>query len=509
MKPIHCLVLILSLLSACTAAPAATELAAPSPASVTETSTATLAQSAAQDGNAGALFGPGLVQSQQEYSQIPGATLYKLAMEIDTGLENVTGRAEIRYTNRGTAALDKVELRLFPNILGGKMGINSLMVNGQASTPAYGLQNSLLIVPLNKALQPGETSVIGIDFVVSVPDDPTQNYGVLAHNSAVLTLAHAYPMVAVYAENGWHAEIPPQSGDLTFTDAAYYTVQVTAPADLTLVATGREISRQQTAQTQTVNFALGPAHDFMLAAVSGYDKVRRQVGEVTINSYAPAAELARAALALDTAAEAVKIYSQRYAPYPYTELDVVATPTLALGGEYPGLVVITDRLYASGEIFNGAPIENYLEGTVAHEVGHQWFYNLVGNDQLNQPWLDESLAQFVTWQYYAERYGAGAAEEYKQSFDERWARVRDEKIPVGQPVAAYNGKEYSAIVYGRGALFFLALRKQIGQEKFDAFLRAYTTHYTWGIATSDGLQAQAEQACACDLTGLFKDWIYP
>lgn len=455
-----------------------------------------------------ALFSPGLVKSQQgQYSRIPGASVYHIALEIAPDLVNVRGREAVRYTNRETIALDKVEFRLFPNLLGGKMTISNLMVDGQPATPDYSLENSLMSIPVT--LPPGESRLIGMDFTLSVPTDAERNYGVLASVDHVLTLAHSYPMIPVYDEQGWHAEIPPQWGDLTFTDAAYFVVQVTAPSEITLIASGRQVSNEKTTQTQTALFALGPGRDFMLAAAKGYEVQTRQVGETTVNSYAPVEFHKRAGLALETAAEALTIYGKRYAPYPYTELDIVATPTLAFGIEYPGLIAITRRIYGPDDTYNGTPIEIYLESTVAHEAGHQWFYNLVGDDQLNQPWLDESLAQFVTWQYFADRYGAKNAEGFKQSLESRWASVDNAKIPVGQPVAAYDGTQYSAIVYGRGALFFFALRDQMGQDNFDAFLKNYTQKYTWEIASTDGLESLAEKDCNCDPASLFKEWITP
>ena len=59
-----------------------------------------------------------------------------------------------------------------------------------------------------------------------------------------------------------------------------------------------------------------------------------------------------------------------------------------------------------------------MEGTVAHEVGHQWFYNLVGDDQLDDPWLDESFAQFATLQYFTDEYGASGADGFRNSLGE-------------------------------------------------------------------------------------------
>jgi aminopeptidase N len=76
-------------------------------------------------------------------------------------------------------------------------------------------------------------------------------------------------------------------------------------------------------------------------------------------------------------------------------------------------------------------------------------------------------------------------------------------------VADYSGTEYSAIIYGRGALFFEALREQMGLEAFDTFMREYVSTYTWGIATPEGLKSLAETNCDCDLTPLFDEWVNP
>jgi aminopeptidase N len=222
-------------------------------------------------------------------------------------------------------------------------------------------------------------------------------------------------------------------------------------------------------------------------------------GEVTIRSFASQEWLDGANLSLETASRALDVFGRRYAPYPYTELDIVATPTLALGIEYPGMVAIADRIYDVGGSYRGAPASVYLETTVAHEVGHQWVYNLVGDDQLDDPWLDESLTQFATLQYFTDEYGAKGAAGFRDSLEARWAGVGGAEIPIGLPVAAYSNVEYSAIVYGRGPLFFEAMRDQVGSDAFDGFLKEYTEQFSWGIATPGTLQALAEEHCAAAL----------
>ncbi len=70
-----------------------------------------------------------------------------------------------------------------------------------------------------------------------------------------------------------------------------------------------------------------------------------QVGPVQINSYAPPELLDGAEVALDVAAHALSSYNERFGPYPYSELDIVSTPTSALGVEYPGIFAIALRIY--------------------------------------------------------------------------------------------------------------------------------------------------------------------
>lgn len=473
----------------------------------TLTPTATTSTSPLQtDWDDRSIFEDGLIASERSVlTELKGASVYHIEFNIADDLYHVTGHQEVRYVNNESDALREIQFRLFPNILGGEMTVSNLTIDGQSVTPKYRLENSLLILPFESRLEPGSQAVIAMDFAVTIPQSVELNYGVLAYYEDVLTLAHAYPMIAVYDDEGWNAEIPPQSGDVTYADTSFYIVKINAPADLTLVATGREIQRDEAGQTQTFYVANGPARDFYLVASPAYEEISETFGEVTIRSYARDGSEEGARLAMDVAAKSVAVFSERYVPYPYTEFDIVATPTLALGIEYPGMVAIASRIYDVSDSSTGTT----MEFTVAHEVGHQWFYALVGDDQLDDPWLDESLTQFITLQYYEDEYGPQAAESFRSSLEGRWAQVGRAEIPIGLPVADYTGGEYSAIVYGRGPLFFVALKQNMGTDKFDAFLRDYTESLSWGIATPESLYSMAEKHCGCELDVIFNRWVFP
>ncbi|HVF24623.1 MAG TPA: M1 family metallopeptidase [Anaerolineales bacterium] len=452
------------------------------------------------------IFQNGLVASARSVlNELDGASIYHIEFTIADDLQHVTGVEEVRYTNNEDVALGEVQFHLFPNLLGGAMTVSSMRVND--NDVSYDVGNSVMRVALQPALLPGQSAVLKMGFAVTVPQSLGSNYGVLAYYEDVLTLAHAYPMIAVYDDEGWNIKPPAQIGDVTYADASFYIVRITAPKNLTLVTSGSRVSFSETDQIQALVVASGPARDFYLAASPNYEEISQTIGEVTVRSYAPQGSRNGAQMALDVASRAIEDFSTHYAPYPYTEFDIVATSTPALGMEYPGIVAIASRIYAVDDNFGGTQA-NLLESVVAHEVGHQWFYNLVGDDQLDDPWLDEALTQFATLQYYADEYGPAGANGFRASLESRWARVGNADIPIGLPVAGYDSAQYGSIVYGRGALFFVALKDVMGAEVFARFLMDYTDTFSWEIATPEALQALAEKNCACELDAMFNEWVY-
>lgn len=451
-------------------------------------------------------FEAGLVDPADAHlPQLQGASVYHMDLSLSSDAASLTGTEEIFYTNNEETALDAVYLRLFPNLAGGSTTIQGAWVNGQSVQPDYELRDSAMRLPLQPALEPGQSVVLKIDFEVEVPTAGGGNYGTFIYDRDILALAHFYPMIAVYDDEGWNVEIAPESGDVVYADSSFYLVRISAPAGLQLVASGVEIEGGADGERQQVTFAAGPARDFYLAASAGFAVYSEQVDDTVINSYAfPEVEPA-ARDALDWSVSSFQTFEEQVGPYPYTELDVVSTPTRALGVEYPGIIVINMDLY-DPQATPYPPM--VLESTVVHEVAHQWFYAVVGNDQLDDPWLDESLTQYATLLYFHDTGDGGDAQGFRQSLVQRWQAVDGEEIPIGQPVAAYEGPEYSAIVYGRGPLFFEALQDEMGQDAFDAFLRDYYQTLRWDIATPQRLQSLAEESCACDLDALFAEWVY-
>ena len=296
---------------------------------------------------------------------------------------------------------------------------------------------------------------------------------------------------------GWELQTLPLFGDMTTADPGLYDVWVTAPAALTVVATGITVeTKANPDDTKTWYLVGGPQREFNLVASNTFTLASRHVGDVTINAYFPSEHAKGGAAALDWASQAFSIYQQAFSAYPYTELDIVATPTDAGGVEYPGLVVIADRLYdqfdevvIADRLYDQADqIGSFFQIAVVHEVAHQWWYNLLGNDQVREPWLDEAITQYATVLFFEDRYGAEGRAGVLNSFNERWNRVKAANDqPIGLPVASYEGRAYGAIVYGKD----------------------FSAAYRWRTATADDFHATAETSCTCQLDGLFAEWVFP
>ncbi len=81
--------------------------------------------------------------------------------------------------------------------------------------------------------------------------------------------------------------------------------------------------------------------------------------------------------------------------------------------------------------------------------------------------------------------------------------------PIGLPVGDYvTQRDYSLLVYLKGALFLEELRQELGEDVFFGFMRAYFSAYRYGFPSGLDFQRTAEQACDCDLNALFDLWVY-
>jgi hypothetical protein len=434
---------------------------------------------------------------------LAGMTTYSLSITLTADLSRLDGAARIGYTNRTTATLDTLYFHLYPNLWGAGMTIGAVELAGRPVSSTLLAGDSLLRVPVTPPLPPGARVAVTLTYASPIPTgEGAGNYGEFALDRGVLGLGHSYPSLVVY-DTEWRLETPAGQGDVTVHDTAFYDVALAAPADLVVAATGATLGRTgQGDGTATWQLAGGPMRDFNIIASADYRYYLGLVGDVAIYSYFLPGDEGGGQKALHWAMAALRVFERRFGPYPYRELDLASMPTKAGGIEYPGLLAIGTRAYRSPSE------EAFFESVVVHEVAHQWWYNVVGNDQIRQPWLDEALSQYSTYLYVVDTYGLDDAQGLVDMVTNlRWGSSGYRELPIGLPVAAYAGEEYTAIVYGRGPLFFLALAERLGEARMAEFVRRYYRDFTWRIATPTAFRQLAEEVAGQDLGDLFRKWV--
>jgi len=428
---------------------------------------------------------------------------YDIALTVNLSKTQVMGHQEVRYTNQAREPLSSLYLRLLPNspVYGGMMTVTNVLLAGQAVTPTIELERTALRLPLTPTLKSGEALTLAMDFDVDVPTSGWTGHGLFAYRRGVMALPNVYPLIPVYDDGGWNVELAPAHADDVYSDIAAYHVRITAPSNLRLIASGTCDSAVSGEQETTWTCEAAPMRDFALILGENFQYRNRVERGVVVNSYFYVGHEAGGEKALEVAVDALAAFTELFGPYPYTELDVVETPNSLGGMEYPGLVVVGDNLY---------PGVVGVEWLTAHEVAHQWWFALVGSDQLNEPWLDEALTQYSTSLYYEKVYGADRAEgirysEFEQVRQSLIWRGRD--LPVGLAAREYPAELYWQVVYDKGALYFHTLRERVGDEAFFDILRTYYRRHQYRIATSASFLEAVESVTGDLYQDLFDEWV--
>lgn len=445
--------------------------------------------------------------AQNDLALIDRPTRYNLTLKYDATNAILAGSEEVVYVNRQTIPLNEIYFRLFANYpdSGGKIDVTQVKVNGAQVTPVLEVRNTALRVPMATPLAPNASISFHLEFSVSVPRGKNGHYNDFSATDSIVTLPTVYPLIPAYDSQGWHIELPPPYGDLVYADVSFYSVTITIPSNMVVIASGSTISLHDNNDgTSTWVLAGAPMRDFDINLTSQLHKTSTTVGETTINSYSEANDEEGGKEALQVATDSFKVFVKRFGDYPYRELDVVETPTTAGGIEYPGIIVIASNLYRDSRS------QQFFEFATAHEVSHQWWYAMVGDDQVNDPWVDESLAQYSTLIYLEDLHGSSAANSVLRSnFLGLYNRAKNQghDAAVNQPVAAFDENDYGSIVYGKGPLFYDAIRKKMGDAKFFSFLKMYFERYRYKIAFPEDILKTAEDTCVCSLQSEYDQWI--
>lgn len=430
---------------------------------------------------------------------------YRFDLILDPGAAIVTGTQTLDFTNRTGMILPDLVFHLYPNLpeLGGRLDIDCAAFDGVAVSPLLEDAGWVLRLPFKTPLAAGASTRVTLHFQTTVPRNVAESkWGAFDDEADRLMLASFYPLLAIRVDNGWDTLQPNNWGDFVTSDMALYHARVQYPDGEKLISSGL-VTPECSAAVCQASVAAGPQRDFTMALVQGWEQIRREVGGTAVVSSFPSKWRAAGERVLELGVDAMVRYNGAFGNYPYNELDLMPFPAPGgIGGvEYPSLIMIGDSFYQQ--------VQNPrfdMQDVVVHEVAHMWWYDVVGNDVLREPWLDEGLASYTGEYLYTEWLG----QDHKLLTERRLARLKElhvDTIPIDQPVKGYaDDAAYVAVIYGRAPLFFAALRTELGDEKFFSLLQEYYRQNAFGRATTTSFKQLAEKVAGRSLTDFFKPW---
>ena len=391
----------------------------------------------------------------------------------------------IRYTNQTGGPLNDLVMAVEPNHRGG-FSLENILLDGNQLN--YDLNGHRLAVSLPQPLAPNAQINIAMRFRIAIPvkvkDRP---YG---FDVDQVNLTDWYPFIVPYS-NGWVLHDDYYLGEHIVYDSADFDVNVRVTEGNIIFAT----SGVAEPNGDWTRYRINGARTFAISASDQFKIVDATAGSATIRAYYYPGYETEGLAVLNAAVRAVGLFESKFGPYPYGSLSIVQAD-LNDGQEYDGLVFLATKFYNE---YNDTARSNLVTIGV-HELAHQWWFGLVGNDQAMEPWLDEALALYSEAIFYKNIY--------PNSLDWWWQFRVNYFGPSGYVDStiydASTFRGYVNAVYLNGANFLEALNYRMGDDAFFAFLRDYPARYGRGRATAYDFFAVARQNTTADISDLIR-----
>lgn len=422
------------------------------------------------------------------------AGAYTLNVTFEGATRTIKGSLLLDWRNETGQTQFQLPFRLYPNAPQYEQSgteVSAVSVNGASVNAATSPEDAtVLLVPLPQPVAAGDSVTVGMDFVTRIPTDSGMAINVLAGSMETgWWLADWYPILAGWeSATGWYLDPPTSLGNPTFADTASYELTMTLPLGYEIASTG--VMRADTVSlgdTRSVRIETPAARDLTLALVSDAEVTERQVGDVLVRVVLPEA-MAVPGLAesmLEIAAEIIPQYEAWFGALPTTKLDLSPMGLSGFGGiAWSGSIWLDlETFVAAGEVLPGD--RDMLHFVLAHELAHQWFPIAVGSNNNRYGFMSESLANQLAVRAIA---ATGHADLADQLFQHQIVAPYTRLLEVGDGVVNAPITDSSALsargalVYGKGALGFEAIRQAMGDDAYFGALADFTRLHWFAVA---------------------------
>lgn len=481
---------------------------------------------------------------------------YRMSIDLNTESRSYTGKQRLVYVNNSPDTIREAYYHLFYNAFkpGSKMDrldhsgnhlgwkrIDRLPADQQGDVSVSSLQQdgiplqwtvdeTILHVLLARPLLPGDSTVLEMEWTTFIPRVRRRG-GWWSPEGVEYSMSQWYPKLAEYDANGWH---PDEYVEREFYGVfGTFDVQITLPATYVVGGTGEVTNPQEVGcgyqfrdrdtllpypasgtGRKTWKFYAENVHDFAWVADRDYVHEIVRWNKIPIHLLYKRDLLTNRSFtawryAGEWTPQILDYFSKRFGQYAWPSFTVAHAGD---GGmEYPMLIMVT-----------GYRSHNSLFRVIAHEVGHQWYYGMMANNEAQEAWMDEGLTQYLTDE--ADRHVNGENTENRYTglnrivypWDQsRWRNIfpfyelgvvgYDEPLNTFHDHFREDGT--GSLPYSKGEAVARQLQYMLGDSLFDAGMRRYREKWCFRHPTARDFERSMEEASGMRLDLFFNQWI--
>ena len=473
------------------------------------------------------------IQSQSYWQQ---SVDYKMTVNMDVKSFQYDGSQSLVYTNNSPDTINKVFYHLYFNafkpgsematrIISGKdknnrfkidintvpeeeegrLNVSNIRQDGILLSPID--SETILEVPLKKALLPGKSTKITLEFNGQVPK-MIRRAGRDSKEGVALSMAQWYPKMAEYDYDGWNAE--PYLGREFHGVWGDFDVTINLDKKYAVAASGYLQNPENYGHGYGLKkgkakkgklswrFIAPMVHDFTWAADPDFvHDTYPGPNNVTLHFfYKNNPEIIDNWKKLQPkTADLMRFFNNTIGNYPYKEYSVVQGGD---GGmEYAMLTLITgNRKFGS------------LVGVTAHELAHSWFQHVLATNEMKHEWMDEGFTSYISRlavdKILEENKNFPLSGSYKGYFD---LALSGYEQPQSTNANRYNyNAAYERTAYSKGAVFLGQLGYVIGQENLSKTIKDYYASHKFTHPTPNDFRRVAERISGIQLKWYLTDW---
>ncbi len=501
---------------------------------------------------------------------------YEISVRLDDELHMLHGFESFDYINHSPDTLHQLYMHLWPNAYkNGQSALARQMLaegddelinvlsedNGFIDSLAFQINGTkvdysifkghedIIILNLIKSLPPGESILVATPFRVKIPPGTISRLG---HIGQSYQITQWYPKPAVYDKNGWNPMPYLNQGEF-YSEFGSFNVSITIPENYVVGSTGdlqnaseikfmNNLAKKTEANLmslvakstndavdtpfppssdkfKTIRYTQNNVHDFAWFADKRYVVLKGSVElprtEKIVDTWAlfVPQNAQHWQYAIDYLNDGTYYYSLWNGNYPYRHVTAVDGTISAGGGmEYPNVTVI-----------GNSSSKEELEIVIVHEVGHNWFYGIIGNNERVHGWMDEGINTLNEVRYIQTKYPGNTRFsdmvlngrfhlndlDYHDMGDliYRFTHTAGADQPIETHSKDFSSANYGIIMYQKTGLIFYYLKDYLGDLEFDRIMHAYFDNWKFKHPQPEDLRILFENETGKDLSWFFDDLI--